>query len=72
MSVGRSKCDYVCLEGGKLTTSSEITRRKVVGGFVVEVIHEPPVTERAVCYVGYSELFGGFDESVCFMDCLEG
>lgn len=29
------------------------------------------MSEWAVCYVGHSELFGSFDQAVCFVDRLE-
>jgi hypothetical protein len=46
---------------GSLTCATEIIRGKVIGRLVVEVIHKPPVSERAVCNVGDAQLLGCFD-----------
>lgn len=63
----------MCREGREgLTLSAEIVRREVIGGVVVEIVDEPSMAQRAVGYIRHSELFGSFDQTVCFVDCLEG
>ena len=57
--------------GVVLTIFPEVVSRKVVRGVVVEVVDKPAMTERAVRYVGYTELLGHIDEPVSLMHCLE-
>jgi hypothetical protein len=39
---------------------------------VREIVDEPTVTKRAVGYVGDTQLAGGGDEAVCFVEGFEG
>lgn len=56
----------------RLTCAAEVIGCEVIGGLVVEVVHEPTVTKRAVCYVGDVKLASGRNESVGLVYSLKG
>jgi len=62
--------EVLALELGDRAT--EVVRCKVVWRGIVEVIHKPAVAKWRVGDVGHIEFPSGVDQTVGFMQCLEG
>jgi hypothetical protein len=45
----------------RLTGSAEIIRSEIVGGFIVEVIDEPTMSQWAISHIGHAQFFGCLD-----------
>jgi len=58
--------------GVRPTCSAEVVGSEVIRGLVVEVVHEPTVSERTVGYVGNVEFTSGVEEAVGLVQGLEG
>ena len=54
-----------------LTRSAEIVGGKIIRSLVGKLIDEPAMTQRAVCDIRHTQLFGSLDQTIRLVHSLE-